>query len=410
MYTSISKFVPTLERLLSLLIVFLLIAGTVIWSGTLFGRSIGGSSEQEVQPRSPQPNERQLSELGLSGFQLQMADSAAWNVRAANGSNAGKVVCTTLFAKDVTGFAGPTPLYIYITPDNTVKAVTAADNDDTPSFFDRAAQGVFSQITGKTTSDITERKIDAVSGATYSSESIIRNVKLTLSAYGQPHAEVQTTPSIGWGKSTCVLVVILFGILAARHWKRSRWIRTTILTLNVVVVGFWCGQFLSLSLLRGWIQNGTNPLLYVPTIAMLAVAVIMPFFGKSHHYCQWICPYGSLQELVWRIPLPKIAVPQRIYKVMRMTRLGLLMLLLIALWAGFGAQLLDYEPFSAFRPDQALPAVLILAALFTVLGIFVPRPWCRALCPLGSLLDLAGDGGYRRKKVPAQPASHPAQS
>lgn len=53
------------------------------------------------------------------------------------------------------------------------------------------------------------------------------------------------------------------------------------LVLNVVVLGFWCGQFLSLSLLRGWIANGFDPIIYLPTLIILATAVLMPFSATS---------------------------------------------------------------------------------------------------------------------------------
>ena len=35
---------PVLERLLSLLVVFLMLAGATVWTGRLFGRPIGGVS------------------------------------------------------------------------------------------------------------------------------------------------------------------------------------------------------------------------------------------------------------------------------------------------------------------------------------------------------------------------------
>ena len=70
-------------------------------------------------------------------------------------------------------------------------------------------------------------------------------------------------------------------------------------------------------------------------------------------------------------------------------RFGVLMALLAAMWAGYGAWLLDYEPFTAFFVTAAVPAVAVLATAFVVLAVFVPSPWCRAVCPMGELLHLA---------------------
>ena len=44
MQKNINKYITLFERLLSLLIVFLLLAGTVVWSGKIFGRQIGTPS------------------------------------------------------------------------------------------------------------------------------------------------------------------------------------------------------------------------------------------------------------------------------------------------------------------------------------------------------------------------------
>jgi polyferredoxin len=83
---------------------------------------------------------------------------------------------------------------------------------------------------------------------------------------------------------------------------------------------------------------------------------------------------------------------------MRRVRYTVLFLLLMALWLGVGTAVLDYEPFTAFLVSTALPGVLVLAGAFVLLGIFIPRPWCHLLCPVGTLLDLAEDCGRRREK------------
>lgn len=81
---------------------------------------------------------------------------------------------------------------------------------------------------------------------------------------------------------------------------------------------------------------------------------------------------------------------------MGQARTFVLALLLLLLWTGFGAWLLDYEPFSAFIFTNASPAVLILAGAFVVTGLFVPRLWCHTFCPVGELLGLAETSSKKR--------------
>lgn len=167
-------------------------------------------------------------------------------------------------------------------------------------------------------------------------------------------------------------------------------LRMAQLVLNVVVLGFWCGQFLSLSLLRGWVANGLDPIVYIPTLLMLATAVIMPFFRRKHHYCSWICPLGSLQELASHLPFPKVHCSPKVYKAMSRIRLVCFALLMFVLWTAFGgAEILDYEPFTAFFITTATPAVMGLCAAIVVASCFVPNVWCKCLCPMGQTLELA---------------------
>ena len=155
------------------------------------------------------------------------------------------------------------------------------------------------------------------------------------------------------------------------------------------MLGFWCGQFLSLSLLKGFVANGFDPIIALPSLLMLAASLLLPLFGRKKHYCTWVCPYGSLQELAAMVGLPHIKIGQKAWRVMGQVRTYAFALLMLLLWTGFGAWLLDYEPFSAFLFTAATPAVLILAGAFVVTGLFVPRLWCHTFCPVGELLGLA---------------------
>lgn len=401
MTNTTQKLITLGERLLSLLVVFLLIAGTVVWSGRMLGQDFGQSADAEdVRALVAAPTAEQLADLGLDKARLLAADSAAWDAVDADGNELGSVVSTKPYAADVQGYAGATPLYLYIDPEGTVKAVIAADNSETPDFFSSATDGVFPQITGKSVSALATQEIDAVSGATFSSNSLIANVKQTLAARAKQESEAIATPTIGWTRTVAVIIVLAIGTFATYRLKGNKKARLVILALNVIVTGFWCGQLLSVSLLRGLIQNGFDPLICLPTLLMLLVAIVLPLLGKSHHYCRWVCPYGSLQELAWHVPVQKIHIGRRGSKIMHHVRMLILVVLLALLWFGTATWLLDYEPFSAFLITSAAPAVVVLAAAFVVLGAFIQRPWCRCVCPLGTLLELAEDG-----RKPAQKAA-----
>ena len=390
-----------LEHLLSLLVVFLLLCSAAIWSGKLLGHSLATSRTEQAAPAFAAPDEAQLRALGLDGAGIRLAprDSATWTVLDAEGEAMGYVLSSAPFAPAIEGFAGPTPLYIYMDTEGRVVRSAAGENAETPDFFASAWEGTTPKWEGKDAETGAKLKVDAVSGATYSSRAIVRNMQQTLAAYTASQANDLREPAIGWGRTAAVAAVLLLGGVAAWRLRGRKWVRLGVLALNVGVLGFWCGQFLSLSLLRGWVANGLDPVVYLPTLLMLAVAVVLPFFGRKRHYCTWVCPYGSAQELAARLPLPKIPCSPAVYRWMQRVRMGVLCLLLLLLWSDLGLFLLDYEPFSAFLVQTAPTAVLVLAGAFLAASLFVPQLWCHACCPMGALLDLSEENAAPKARL-----------
>lgn len=396
-----SRFYPkslslVVEHMLSLLVVLLMLMAAALCTGQLFGLHVGQqerTSQSQTTSSAEMPDARCIQQLGLDASQMKMQprDSASWTVVKTDGTTVGTVIATAPYAKEVKGFAGPTPLYIYIGVEGKVKGIAAADNADTPNFFNTAFSALSSKWNGLTVHDAANREVDAVTGATYSSQGIIGNVQNALSTIDASTGSVTAVPTIGWARTAAVALVLIMGIMVSWKFRGRKWLRIVQLLLNVGVLGFWCGQFLSLSLLRGWLSNGMDPMAWMPTLMVLAVAVLMPFFKRKRHYCTWVCPFGSLQELSGRLPLPKIHCTPKTFRIMSRIRFYAFCLLMFLLWTGIGAEVLDYEPFSAFLVTTASPAVLILAATVVVVSCFVPNVWCRCLCPMGSLLDLSED-------------------
>lgn len=90
-----------------------------------------------------------------------------------------QVIYTGEIAKKVVGYNGPTPVSISIT-NGRITNITALDNKETPSYFSRAKEKVFKQFIGKTIDEALNLNADCATGATYSSEALIKNIKLGL--------------------------------------------------------------------------------------------------------------------------------------------------------------------------------------------------------------------------------------
>lgn len=385
-----------MESALSLLVVFLLMTAAAMWTGSLFGHPFGtaGKASEPASAIAAIPNHEMLESLDLPAgkVHLEVRDSASWRVRNAEGKALGTIVYSAPYAKDATGFAGPTPLYIYVDAQGIVAGFAAAENAETASFFARAFDETTDKWKGQDVRTARAMKVDAVSGATYSSRSVIANVQGTLAAFQASQVKRSEAPAIGWPRTFAVLFVLLTGVCICTLFRGHRKLRYLQLILNVIVLGFWCGQFLSLSLLRGWIAHGVPFVSALPTLLVLLVAILLPLCKHKRHYCSWVCPYGSIQELAASLPfMPKVHVSAGVYRVMRRVRMFAFAALMLVLWTGAGGFILDYEPFTAFLFKTATPAVIALATTFVIAGCFVPRLWCRSLCPMGVLLDLSED-------------------
>ncbi len=90
-----------------------------------------------------------------------------------------KVIYTGDIAKKVMGYQGPTPLNITI-KNGKIESIEALANQESPKYMRRAERGIFPQYIGKTVNQALKMKVDAVTGATYTSNALLENIRLGL--------------------------------------------------------------------------------------------------------------------------------------------------------------------------------------------------------------------------------------
>lgn len=308
------------------------------------------------------------------------------------------VVNTRVLAKDVQGYGGPVPLKIHIDKDGRLTAIEAEPNAESPSFFDRAKE-LFSRWQGKTIDEAMAEDVDAVSGATFSSKAIIRNVQRGL-AYAKQHGladggkgaqeeSAERTVATGWTLGSIVaLIAVLLGAVVPLFTNNRR-LHLVQLVVNVVVLGLWTGTFVSYTLFIRLFAGGVS-LSAIGTLAapllMLIVALLYPLAGRSGHYCAHVCPFGSAQELAGKLSRRKLRITPHVLRVLTALRNLLWGVLMALLLTGTCSAWIDYELFTAFIYSSASVWVIVLAMLFLVLSVWVPRPYCRFVCPTGALL------------------------
>lgn len=151
---------------------------------------------------------------------------------------------------------------------------------------------------------------------------------------------------------------------------------------------------------------------------------LITLFGilAGRFFCGYLCPFGFLQDLLHKIPTPKIKVPPKLNRVLSFGKYIMLVLLVFLLpiflsdkfgmsdpyfckyvcpagIVGGGIPLVTLNP----PLRQALGALftwkIALAGVILVLAIFLYRVFCRYLCPLGAFYGVLQPVSFYRFKI-----------
>jgi len=104
-------------------------------------------------------------------------------------------------------------------------------------------------------------------------------------------------------------------------------------------------------------------------------------------FCGWVCPFGALQEIVNRIPAPsgkKIKLPFKISNSIRISIFAISLVMIISIGSDLYTYHSSLNPFELCEWHfEAVLAVLVGAVL--IASVFVYRPFCYLVCPVGLL-------------------------
>ena len=152
----------------------------------------------------------------------------------------------------------------------------------------------------------------------------------------------------------------------------------------------------------GWAASGLPSALpeLLAAILLLAMAFAYPVFGRPGHYCLNVCPFGAAQELASRIPARKLRLPPALVRHLVTFRRILWAALMLALWCGAWSRWTEWELFGALSFLAVPPLVVAFALAFVVLSVFVPRAYCRFVCPTGTLFKLSESNQPEQSQPP----------
>jgi len=200
--------------------------------------------------------------------------------------------------------------------------------------------------------------------------------------------------------SILILFLILFTIFSIRHYVFGGKVAASVDAL--------C-PFGGFETLYTFIVTGS----FVPRILMssliLAVGILITTLILRRGFCGYICPFGTVQELIGRVKKKKPKLPKSIDKEARMIKYFILTAILIG--TAFTGTLVwrNFDPFVTFfhfgkgvlwsieKADlfwHVVPFIITLIVLFA--SFFIPRFFCRYICPLGATMNIFARFGFTK--------------
>ena len=115
---------------------------------------------------------------------LLVAGTASLDARtkkSAKARNAGttQVIFTGDIANKVIGYNGTTPLNITV-KNGVIENIEVLPNQESPAYLKRAKEKILPQYIGKTVAEAKKLNADIATGATYTSDAIIKNIQMGL--------------------------------------------------------------------------------------------------------------------------------------------------------------------------------------------------------------------------------------
>ncbi len=114
-------------------------------------------------------------------------------------------------------------------------------------------------------------------------------------------------------------------------------------------------------------------------------------------FCGWVCPFGTVEEFIGKIGRKIFKkrynnfIPLKLDRLLRYLRY--IILILVVVNTAISGKLLfaNFDPYFALFniwSSEVTRLSLLVLGLVLVGSLFVERPWCKYLCPLGALLGI----------------------
>lgn len=323
---------------------------------------------------------------------LEEVEDASYKIYDTNGKDLGY-----LTVESSMGYGGPLQMAVAVNREGKIFDLAVINSKETPSYLEKVLKTDFlDKIIGKAYNEeySIAKEIDAVSSATYSSRAIVeaskkgnRFIASNILGFDVPK---EKTPAIKFGVAEIVLVLLFaLGYFAHKktfkYTKIVRWI--TMLT-GLFIIGFYYNKPFTLSMMNQLLLGYLPPLHSHLYWYLLLGGIFLVFtVDNKNPYCQWFCPFGAAQECMGLVGGAKPRSTGKFKNVLKwslriVTFLAIIFALLLR-----NPGVTSYEVFGTLFKLTGSYFQFAILGIVLVSSMFIKRPWCNYLCPLGPVVD-----------------------
>jgi polyferredoxin len=143
-------------------------------------------------------------------------------------------------------------------------------------------------------------------------------------------------------------------------------------------------------------------LIVPPVFAGVLTMIALLSIAGNKLFCGWVCPIGALQEIIYLV-LPRVKKIRLPFAAANSARIGVL-LLFVPLLTGSGVYIYGYfNPFEILHwplgTDFWTLYTWAVISLLAAAAVFMYRPFCHVICPIGALTWVLEHISFARIRV-----------
>lgn len=315
-------------------------------------------------------------------------DKASYKIYGTNNKTLGYVTLESYM-----GYGGPLQVAVAVDSTGAIFDLEVIKSKETPSYLEKVLNAKFlDRVIGKSYNDeyAIGSGVDAISSATYTSKAIVEAAKkgnryVASKMLGLKISEGKP-PSIKFGilEITLLILFVLAYFAYQKNFKYRKQIRWGAMLGGLFILGFNYNQLFNLSMVNQLLLGYFPPLhSHLYWYLLIGGIFLMITVKNRNSYCDHFCPLGAAQECIGMIGGAKDSGLGKFRNIFKWSlRILVLCAIIIALLLR-NPGVTSYEIFGTLFKLTGSNFQFAILAIVLIASMFIKKPWCRFLCPIG---------------------------